>query len=329
MGQVPKAQTLLMQIVWLIPSVLFGAYLGVSTGAWHMLVMSLGSALIWVLVRRYNEARELDLTEPVTFDGPEVWIGDFQLPKHEIFWKRQWHQVVFAAYLAKNQQPSFELQLELEEQSGHALIIGPTGSGKSELLKAILKQILLRQPNCELSLIDFKGGATFQPMAGLAQTKLFATDIDGHDPQELWQGLAALLGRRQLALAAAGVSRIEDLAQLGQFMPRHYILIDELVAALAESALAHSALVAVAARGRSLGIHLITATQSAQGVPRAMLTNFRARMALADADPIELAQLNLKRPPEPAATPTGWASGILQKPSRLSSYFNFPIGANF
>lgn len=318
-----------MQFVWLIPSVLFGAYLGVSTGAWHMLVMSLGSAAVWLLVRRFNETREIDLTEPVTFDGPEVWIGDYQLPKLEILWKRAWHQVVYAAYLAKENQPSFELQLELETDSGHGLIIGPTGSGKSELLKLILKRVLQQQPNCELTLIDFKGGATFNPMASLAQTKRFASDIDGHDSQELWQGIGAELGRRQLALAAKGVARIEDLVALGYPMPRHYIFIDELVAALAESPLAASVLTSVAAKGRSLGIHLLAATQSAQGVPRAMLTNLRVRLALADADPIELAQLNLKRPNQPPAAPSGWATGILQKPGLLSSYFYFPLGTAF
>lgn len=318
-----------MQVAWLIPSVLFGTYLGVSTGAWHMLVMSLSSVAVWLLVRRYNEAREIDLSEPVTFADGEVWIGDYQLPRYEIFWKKQWHQLVYSAYLAKDQKPKFELQIDLETESGHGLIIGPTGSGKSELLKLILKQVVQRSPECELTLIDFKGGATFNQFAQLAQVRGIATDIDGHDPESLWQGISAEIGRRQLALAAKGVSRIEDLATLGQVLPRRYIFIDELVVALAESPLANSALTAVAARGRSLGIHLVAATQSVQGVPRAMLTNLRARIALGDADPIELAQLNMKRPLEMNAVPAGWASGVLLKPGVLSSNFNFPIGAPF
>jgi S-DNA-T family DNA segregation ATPase FtsK/SpoIIIE len=112
-------------------------------------------------------------------------------------------------------------------------------------------------------------------------------------------------------------------------LPRHYIFIDELAAALAESPLAPAALTMVATRGRSLGIHLIAATQSAQGIPRAMLTNLRVRIALAEADPIDLAQLNLKRPPEPVSVLAGWASGIVQKPGMKISQFNFPLGASF
>lgn len=329
MGQVPQAQTLLMQFAWLIPSVLFGAYLGVSTGAWHMLAMSLGSVFVWMAAKRFNEAREVDLTEPVTFDGVEVWIGDYQLPKYEIFWKRQWHQVVYTAYLARGQQPRFELQIDLETHCGHGLIIGPTGSGKSELLKLLLRQVVQREPLCEITLIDFKGGATFNQFRQMPQVKAIVTDIDQHDPESFWQGINAEIGRRQLALAAKGVSRIEDLALFGYPAVRHYIFIDELVVALAESPIASSALTAVAARGRSLGIHLLAATQSAQGVPRAMLTNLRARIALGDADPIELAQMNIKRPQVPLAVPDGWAGGILLKPTSLSSYFNFPIGAPF
>ena len=51
--------------------------------------------------------------------------------------------------------------------------------------------------------------------------------------------------------------------------------------------------------------------------------------ALAEADPIDLAQLNLKRPAEPTSVLAGWASGIAQKPGSLTSHFNFPLGASF
>jgi energy-coupling factor transporter ATP-binding protein EcfA2 len=324
-----QAQTLLMQFAWMLPSVLFGVYLGVSSGGWHMLFMSLGSAMVWFGAKRFNDSREIDLSEPVSFDGPDVWIGDYQLPKYEIFWKKKWHPVVYAAYLAKTNAPSFELSLELESGIGHCLIIGPTGSGKSELLKLLLGQVINSNTQAELTLIDFKGGATFNRYASNAQVKNLASDIDGHDPEQFWQSIQAEVGRRELSLAAMGVSRIEDLTALGKPMPRHYIFIDELVAALAESPRASGALNAVAARGRSLGIHLVVATQTTQGIPRSMLTNLRAKIALAEADPIELAQLNLKRPAEQLQVPAGWGSGIVQGPGKPSTYFYFPIGASF
>lgn len=321
------AQTLLMQYTWMLPSILFGLYLGLSSGVWHMLGMSVITAAIWVGVRKFNDGRVVDLNEPAVINGAEVWIGDYLLPRREIFWKREWHALVYQAYQTKQSPPRFELDLQLEESGVHALIIGPTGSGKSELLKLLLAQTLAAQPNCQLTLLDFKGGATFNRCSDLGQLKTLATDIDGHDPEALWTTVRAEVGRRELAIAAKGASRIEDPIMFA--MPRHYIFIDELAAALAESSLASAALTMVATRGRSLGIHLIAATQSAQGLPRSMLTNLRVRIALAEADPIDLAQLNIKRPPEPASVLPDWGTGIVQKPGGLTSYFNFPLGSLF
>jgi S-DNA-T family DNA segregation ATPase FtsK/SpoIIIE len=316
-----------MQFNWMLPSLLFGLYLGLSSGAWHMLAMSSVTAAIWWAMRKFNDGRVVDLSEPVIINGAEVWIGDYLLPKREILWKREWHQVVYQAYQAKQSPPRFELDLQLEDTGVHALIIGPTGSGKSELLKLLLAQTIGAQPNCQLTLLDFKGGATFSKYSYLGQLKTLATDIDGHDPGDLWNAIRAEVGSRELALAAKGASRIEDPIMFG--MPRHYIFIDELAAALAESPLSGAALTMVATRGRSLGVHLIAATQSTQGLPRTMLSNLRVRIALAEADPIDLAQLNIKRPPEPASVLTGWGNGIVQKPGALTSYFNFPLGASF
>lgn len=311
----------------MLPSLLFGAYLGFSSGAWHMLGLSAITALIWLAIRRFNEGRTVDLSEPVIINGSEVWIGDYLLPKREILWKKEWHAVVFRAWQAKQNGPVFDLALDLEAEGVHAIIIGPTGSGKSELLKLLLGETIRKQPNCEITLLDFKGGASFSRYQVLEQVKRFATDIDGHSPEQLWNEIRAEVGRRELGLAAKGASRIEDPIMFK--LPRHYIFIDELAVALAESPLATSALTLVATRGRSLGIHLIVATQSAQGVPRTMLTNLRVRIALAEADPIDLAQLNLKRPAEPTSVLAGWASGIAQKPGSLTSHFNFPPGASF
>ena len=292
-----------------------------------MLAMSALTSMIWLAIRKFNDARNIDLNEPVIINGPEVWIGDYLLPKREILWKKQWHAAVFKAWQLKQNPPEFQLQLGLENDGVHALVIGPTGSGKSELLKLLLAQTLARQPNCQITLLDFKGGATFSRHQRLSQVRQFATDIDGHNPEELWNEIRAEVGRRELGLAARGASRIEDPIMFQS--QRHYIFIDEFAAALTESPLAASALNLVVTRGRSLGIHLVVATQSAQGIPRSMLTNLRVRIALAEADPIDLAQLNLKRPLEPALVLPGWASGIVQKPGSLTSNFIFPLGASF
>jgi DNA segregation ATPase FtsK/SpoIIIE-like protein len=318
-----------MQFAWLAPSLLFGIYLGATTGAWHMLVMSSMTAVAWIAIKRFSAAREVDMTQPVTISGAEAWIGDYQLPKLEILWKREWHDLVYRAYLAKDSKPEFTLDLQLETLGAHALIVGPTGSGKSELLKLLLQKTITNQPSCEITLFDYKGGATFTRFNNLPQVKGLVTDIDGHPDDEPWHLMRAEVGRRELALAAKGASRIEDLQRWGMPIPRHYIFIDELAAVISQNPLAAAALTAVATRGRSLGIHLIMATQSAQSVPRAMMTNLRTRIALAETDPIDLAQLNLKRPAANDPVPAGWTSGWIQNPGSTSIQFIFPIGAVF
>ena len=318
-----------MQFAWLAPSLLFGIYLGATTGAWHMLVMSSMTAAAWLAIKRFTLARDVDLSQPVTISGTDAWIGAYQLPKLEILWKREWHDLVYRAYLAKDTKPEFTLDLQLETLGVHALIVGPTGSGKSELLKLLLQKTVSAQPSCEVTLFDYKGGATFGRFDTLPQVKRLVTDIDGHPDDEPWHLLRAEVGRRELALAAKGASRIEDLQRWGMPMPRHYIFIDELAAVISLNPLAAASLTVVATRGRSLGIHLIMATQSAQSVPRAMMTNLRTRIALAEADPIDLAQLNLKRPATNDPVPSGWASGWSQLPGSSSAQFIFPIGAVF
>jgi S-DNA-T family DNA segregation ATPase FtsK/SpoIIIE len=318
-----------MQFAWLVPSVLFGVYLGASSGAWHMLVMSSLTLITWLAIKRFSRSREVDVSQPLTIVGTEAWIGEYQLPKYEIFWKPEWHDLVYRAYVAVDKKPEFTLDLKLDREGVHALIVGPTGSGKSELLKLLLNKTVTLNPNCQLSLFDFKGGATFARFRGLTQVTRLVTDLDLPDSKEPWQQLQEELTRRELELSASGASRIEDLEAWANSLPRHYIFIDELAAVISASPLAAPALTTIATRGRSLGVHLIVASQSAQSVPRAMLTNLRTRLALAEADPIDLAQLNLKRPKASNPVPAGWAEGWCQVPGSPSAQFIFPIGAKF
>lgn len=319
------AHTFLMQFAWLLPSMLFGIYLGATTGAWHMLVMSGLTSVGWLVIKRVNDSRQPDLNAPVVINAESTWIGDYQLPKRDIFWKREWHDVVYRAWLAQSTPPKFEVPFEITD--GHAIIVGPTGSGKSELLK-LLVQHYLSVPSLQLLLVDYKGGATLARFANHYSGKVRAviTDIDGHDSLAIWRAVSQELERRELAFATQAVSRIEEYSRLANDLPRLLIVVDELAGLLVVGA-AQQALAEVAARGRSLGVHLILASQSAQGIPRAMLVNLKARVLVGETDPIDMAQLGVKRPTELAATPPGWRAAISQNSNSLTSYFFFPVGA--
>lgn len=320
----PRAQTFLMQIAWLLPSMLFGLVFAASTGTWHFALLSLVSPLLWVFSKRVAALRQVDDSAPVLFEPGSVSIGDYQLPNRQIFWKREWNDRVYAAFLAANHVPQFDFKLNLAELGLHALIIGPTGSGKSQLIKLWLAQLIAAQPTCELWLYDFKGGAGLGGFSQLTQVRKFITDIDGHDRASVWSTIELELASREGQLAAIGASRIEDLP--AHSMPRLFVLVDELGAALAESVQAHSALTAVVARGRSLGVHFIGASQTLQSIPRAMLANIRARIALGEIDPVDASLMGLKRPSESVIVPEGWTVGLLQTGGAVGKQFFLPLG---
>jgi S-DNA-T family DNA segregation ATPase FtsK/SpoIIIE len=312
-----------MQIAWMLPSMLFGLVFATSTGTWHFALLSLASPLVWLITRRISALRQVDESAAVLFEPGSVSIGDYQLPTRQIFWKREWNEKVYAAFVAANQAPQFDFKLDLAELGLHSLIIGPTGSGKSQLIKLWLGQLISAHPHCQLWLYDFKGGAALGEFSRLPQVGKFITDIDGHDRASVWSALELELATREAQLAACGASRIEDLA--AQTMPRLFVLVDELGAALAESVQAHSALTAVVARGRSLGVHFIGASQTLQSIPRAMLANIRARIALGEIDPVDASLMALKRPPETMVAPEGWALGWLQTGGVVGKQFFLPL----
>jgi S-DNA-T family DNA segregation ATPase FtsK/SpoIIIE len=313
-----------MQLAWMLPSMLFGLVFAASTGTWHFALLSLASPLVWLISRRISALRQVDESAAVLFEPGSVSIGDYQLPTRQIFWKREWNERVYAAYIAANLAPQFDFKLDLAENGLHALIIGPTGSGKSQLIKLWLRQLIAAHPTCELWLYDFKGGAGLGGFIHQPQVRKFVTDIDGHDRASVWSAIELELAARAGQLAAVGASRIEDLP--AQSMPRLFVLVDELAAALAESVQAHSALTAVVARGRSLGVHFIGASQTLQSIPRAMLANIRARIALGEIDPVDASLLALKRPPETVLAPDGWALGLLQTSGAVGRHFFLPLG---
>src|SRR5690606_20515446 len=140
-------------------------------------------------------------------------------------------------------------------------------------------------------LIDYKGGAAFMDCQHLPHTVGMVTDLDGHLTTRALESLGAELRRREHQLAAAQAKDIEDyLAGRGpddEPMPRLLIIIDEFAALVAELPDFVSGLVDVARRGRSLGVHLILATQRPAGVVSAEVksnTNLRIALRVTDAN---------------------------------------------
>jgi hypothetical protein len=176
----------------------------------------------------------------------------------------------------------------------------------------------------ELALFDYKGGAALEEFA---QGSLgMATDLDQESQLELYTLLANELSKRERLFASAKCSSIEQYVAAGNSLPRLVVVVDEFVAALSSGPKALATIEDISARGRSLGMHLVAATQSLSGVSRAMLTNLRARVAMFSSDPIDMVQLGINPGKHKPTIINGWASAIVYCGSNQAESFSFPLG---
>ncbi len=175
----------------------------------------------------------------------------------------------------------------------HGLVAGTTGSGKSELLLTLLAGMAATHPPRALAfaLVDFKGGATFGPLSDLPHVAGTVTNLDATEASRAVTSFRAELVRRQELLARAGVANLDayhpDPARGLEVLPRLVLVIDEFAQLAATLPEVMDAFVDIATVGRSLGVHLLLATQSPGGVVSAKIdanTNIRICLRTATAD---------------------------------------------
>ena len=165
------------------------------------------------------------------------------------------------------------LVLDLVADGPHLLVGGTTGSGKSELLRSMVAGLALSADPAHLAfvLIDYKGGAAFDRCAEMPHVAGMVTDLDDRLAERALVCLEAELRHREERLRAAGA---EDLAAFrartghagGDPLPRLVVVVDEFATLAAELPEFLRSLVGIAQRGRSLGVHMVLATQRPAGV---------------------------------------------------------------
>ena len=148
----------------------------------------------------------------------------------------------------------------------HGLCIGATGSGKSELLKELVVALAATHSPDELNLVlvDFKGGATFLGCEGLPHTSAVITNLEDEAVlvERMYDAISGELNRRQELLRAAGnFANITDYTSAGHTLPALVIIVDEFSELLSQHPHFADLFVAVGRLGRSLGVHLLLASQ--------------------------------------------------------------------
>ncbi|HWH92295.1 MAG TPA: FtsK/SpoIIIE domain-containing protein [Baekduia sp.] len=169
------------------------------------------------------------------------------------------------------------------------LLAGMPGAGKSELLQALIVSLAVTHGPDRLTflLVDYKGGAAFRDAVGLPHAVGLVTDLDQHLAERVRASLVAELRRREALLERHGARSLRELAlkRPGQAPPALLIVVDEFAALVREVPAFVDTVVDVAQRGRSLGLHLILATQRPRGaVGDAIRANTNLRVAMRMAD---------------------------------------------
>jgi S-DNA-T family DNA segregation ATPase FtsK/SpoIIIE len=174
---------------------------------------------------------------------------------------------------------------DLREDGPHGLVAGMTGAGKSELLQSLLASLAISHPPSRLAflLVDYKGGTAFKDCLRFPHTVGLVTDLNAHLTRRALASLNAELQRRERILRDADAKDLADLERRApeQAPPSLLIVIDEFATLAKEVPDFIEGIVDVAQRGRSLGVHLLLATQRPGGtVSENIRANTNLRIAL-------------------------------------------------
>ncbi|HTZ44139.1 MAG TPA: FtsK/SpoIIIE domain-containing protein [Jatrophihabitans sp.] len=205
--------------------------------------------------------------------------------------RRAWHTAPDRPGVPLGLGADGAFHLDLPQDGPHLLIAGTTGSGKSELLRSLIAGHALRYPPSALSfvLIDYKGGAAFAECATLPHVVGLVTDLDPHLTQRALISLNAELQRRERLFSQAGVTDLAEYhaapEQRRAGLSRLVLIIDEFATLAEELPEFLGGLLNIAQRGRSLGMHLVLATQRPAGVlSPAIRANIGMRICLRVTD---------------------------------------------
>lgn len=166
------------------------------------------------------------------------------------------------------------LNLHEKAHGPHGLVAGTTGSGKSEIVQSYILSLALNYHPYEVGflLIDYKGGGMASLFSNLPHLLGTITNLDGSESMRAMASIKSELSRRQFIFNKYGVNHINQYNKLFKSgeakepIPHLFLISDEFAELKKEQPDFMSELVSAARIGRSLGIHLILATQKPSGV---------------------------------------------------------------
>ena len=167
-----------------------------------------------------------------------------------------------------------ELNLHEKAHGPHGLVAGTTGSGKSEIIQSYILSLALNFSPLEVGflLIDYKGGGMANLFQNLPHLLGTITNLDKAESTRAMASIKSELARRERIFSEAKVNNINGYnkkflnGDVAEPLPHLFIISDEFAELKKEQPEFMSELVSTARVGRSLGMHLILATQKPSGV---------------------------------------------------------------
>lgn len=238
----------------------------------------------------YSEEVSLEGTLTTSFSLYEM-LGIISADdlKFEKRWESSLVYRSIAAPIGVSKAGLVELDLSDKADGPHGLVAGTTGSGKSETLLTYLVSVasLYHPHEVAFMIIDFKGGGMAYQLRHLPHLVGTITNIDGREIDRSLKSIRAELQKRQRLFADAGVNHIDAYIRKKKSgdveipLPHLVIVVDEFAELKADQPEFMAELVSAARIGRSLGVHLILATQKPAGqVSEQIWTNSRFKLCL-------------------------------------------------
>ncbi|MCF8529419.1 MAG: hypothetical protein K9G13_05900 [Aquiluna sp.] len=268
-----------MNLLFLIPGLAYGIFLFFSTGNLGLLMLSGLTLAVWVMI---SGQRQLDPKGELSFRDDRIFLDNRRLGMVPWLWPTAVRNRVYldcfgeipeetgsyselsATGIGWNQS-GVELRFAPSEHAPHSIIIGPTGSGKTELMK-----LMVRSFSGEVWAIDFKGGMGFRhnPKVSILLTEEDSLSALEH-LQESFSSRQRLRPPKDILLVVDELGEVMKNLKFAQFIE------------------------SVAAKGRSLGVYLVCANQTLSMVPRTIWVNCANRYSL-KADMVDKTQLGMR-----------------------------------